>query len=111
MRPFRFLSVFLLALSVTAAIAETPPHARIAAGMTITDVQALIGPPYRIKSNREREVLFYCPPSWWGFQYGEPIYTAIALLHRRVTASRTWIAPAMQTCDQFVAAFQWSDLK
>ena len=110
MRPLRSLSAWLLAWSVSGAIAETPPHARITPGMTITDVQALLGPPYTIRSHRELEVLFYCPPSWWGFPYGEPIYTAIALHHRRVAASRTWLAPPLGTCEQFVTAFQWSDL-
>lgn len=78
--------------------------------MTITDVQALLGPAYSIRSRREHEILFYCPPSWLGFPYGEAIYTAIALHNRRVTASRSWFTPALGTCEQFVAAFQWSDL-
>jgi hypothetical protein len=77
--------------------------------MTMTDVQAVIGPPYAIKSLRWREVLFYCPSSWLGIPIGEPSYTTVWMVHRRVVAFRSLIESNSRTCEQFIAAFQWTD--
>lgn len=107
MDTLRAVAAFMLVGS--AASAETLPHARIVQGMTITEVQALIGPPYTIKSLHWREVLFYCPTTWFGIPIGQPIYTTVWLSHRRVVASRTLIGTNLFTCEQFIAAFQWTD--
>lgn len=103
--------LFTLAVTLvaTSAQADSDLHARIARGMTITQVQALIGPPSAIKSLREKEVMFYCPTSLLGFFIQNPIYTRVYLERRRVVASQTLIAPNMGTCEQFLAAFQWTD--
>lgn len=93
----------------TAAVADVPPHARIAKGMTITQVQALMGLPSAVKSLRDKEVMFFCPESLFGFQVGDPIYTRVYLDGRRVVSSQTQLAPAMGSCEECISAFQWSD--
>lgn len=99
----------LLLLAAFPARAGELPHDLIAPGMTITQVQALMGQPHAIKSLRAREALFYCPRSWWGIPLGEPIYTTVWLVHRRVVAARTSVSPNLGTCEGYIAAFQWSD--
>lgn len=109
MQALRTVAALMVLGLASTAWAEAPPHTRIAPGMTMTDVQALMGQPYAIKSLRWHEALFYCPPSWLGRPIGQPIYTTVWLVHRRVVSSRTLIAPNLDTCEMFVAAFQWSD--
>jgi hypothetical protein len=98
-----------VSLVPTSALADSDLHARIARGMTITQVQALIGAPSAIKSLREKEVMFFCPTPMFGLFIQDPIYTRVYLERRRVVASETLIAPNMGTCEQFLAAFQWTD--
>lgn len=105
----RPIAILALLLVPTAAQAEVKPFAQISAGMTITQVQALIGPPSAVKSLREREVMFYCPRSFFGFMVGDPVYSRVYLVHRRVVASETLMAPSLGTCEEFLAAFQWTD--
>ena len=109
MRTLRSASSLMLLGTASVALAETPPHARIMPGMTITDVQALLGPPYAIKSLRWNEAMFFCPASWWGIPVGDLIYTTVWLSHRRVIASRTIISATLGTCETFMSAFQWTD--
>jgi hypothetical protein len=109
MRPLGVLTSAVALLSSSLAIAQPAADGIIKVGMTISEMQALMGPPYALKSLRNREVIFYCPHSWIDLVFGDRTFTIVWLNGRRVVAVQAHQSLQRVTCEDFVASFQWSD--
>ena len=110
-RPFGALALAAVAASLSSSpvLSESAPHNAIRVGMTITEVQTLMGPPHAIKSLRDREAIFYCPNSWADLLFGDRTYTIVWLYRRRVVAAQTSQPLQRLTCENVLASFQWTD--
>lgn len=78
-------------------------------GMTVSELQAVMGPPKNVRSRGTRDAFLYCPRTIFGINITRGDYAAVWLLDDRVANVRFYRSDVMGDCQAFFAAFRWED--